>query len=55
MITLEECKKALENARERRFQLECANDMDSSPPQHREDKQEIEYWEKLIVDNAKNS
>lgn len=48
MITLEECKKALENARERMFEHECANDMYYSFPQYREDKEEIEYWENKL-------
>lgn len=68
MITLEECKKALENAEQRMFEHECGNDMYYSSPQYREDKEEIEYWKNKLknwkefraninkdVDNAGNS
>lgn len=48
MITLEECKKALENAEQRMFEHECGNDMYYSSPQYREDKEEIEYWENKL-------
>lgn len=47
-ITLEECKKALENAEQRMFEHECGNDMYYSSPQYCEDKEEIEHWKKQI-------
>lgn len=48
MITLEECKKALENAEQRMFEHECGNDMYYSSPQYREDKEEIEHWKNKL-------
>lgn len=53
MITLEECKKALEKAEQRMFEHECGNDMYYSSSQYREDKEDIQYWKKQIEKFAK--
>ena len=55
MTTLEEAEKALERAKQRQYEHECANDMYYSSQQYREDKEDIKHWETVIQEKGENN
>ena len=53
MITLEEAFNALEKAKQKQYEHECANDMYYSSQQYRDDQEEIKHWEMKIKELSK--